>query len=88
MIKISAVWLVLVAANLEPRPSILVPLHGPDSQKIWINPRRVVSVRSPREVGKETLAPGVKCLIEMSNGKFVVVVDECDVVLEAIAPGP
>ena len=65
----------------------LVPLHGLEGQTIWVSPRKVVSVRTPRDMAENHYAPGVQCVLEMTNGTRVVVVDPCKDVLEALEPG-
>jgi hypothetical protein len=61
---------------------VLVPLNGPDGQIIWVNPEQVVSVRGPRGGRGVHFGPGVECLVEMSDGKFVNVTNPCDAVIE------
>jgi len=58
----------------------LVELHGLSGQKIDINPAEVVSVRKPRVTDQGYISKNVRCLITLADGKFVSIVDECDVV--------
>lgn len=62
----------------------LVALAGPDGQTIWVNPQEIVSVRTPR--GKDHFGSQVHCLLEMTDGKFVNVTDDCDAVRQKIKP--
>jgi hypothetical protein len=57
---------------------VLVQLSGPDGQWIDVNPREVVSVREPRVA--EHFAPGIKCLLHMTDGKIITVVEDCETV--------
>jgi len=56
----------------------LVQFTGPHGQPVGINPMEVVSVRPVRAT--ENFGPGIKCLIHTSDGKFIAVVETCDVV--------
>ena len=60
----------------------LVELTGPEKQIITINPETVVTLRAPRNKGH--LDNDVKCIIHTSDGKFVSVIEECDVVRERL----
>lgn len=64
---------------------VLVQLHGPNSQTIWVNPQEVVSVRAPRAA--DHFGGQVRCLIEMTDGKFVNVTDTCDDVIAVTGKG-
>ena len=55
---------------------LLIKLHGPDGQVIYINPMAVVSVRAPRK--GDTLGPELKCLLHTMDGKFIAVTEGCD----------
>lgn len=54
----------------------LAELMGIDGQIIEVNPKAVVSVRTVRP--GEHFGRGAKCLIHTSDGKFIVVVETCD----------
>jgi hypothetical protein len=54
----------------------LVMFHGPGGQVIWVNPDAVVSTRLPRQ--GEHFAPGIRCLINTSDGKFTLVMETCE----------
>jgi hypothetical protein len=54
----------------------LIELHGPNGQRVEVNPAQVSSVRVPRIV--DHFAPGTKCVVFMTDGKFATVTDDCD----------
>jgi hypothetical protein len=60
----------------------MIALTGPDSQRIDVAPSAIVSLREPR--GPEHFAPGVRCLLHMSDGRVVTVVETCDTVRERL----
>lgn len=57
----------------------LVVLHGIEGRPIMINPAHVTMLISapPGEKNKH-LVSGVNCMLHMSGGKFVTVVETCD----------
>ena len=67
---------------------VLVELHGPEGQRFFVNPAEITSVREP--VGKDKLhfAPGMRCIIVMTNGKFIPTRETCDEVRAAVARPP
>ena len=62
---------------------LLVTLHapGPGSQPVYVNPENVSSVREPRTINRAHFAPGTRCVLVMTNGLMVSVVEDCDEVL-------
>jgi hypothetical protein len=56
----------------------LIALHGPGDQTIYVNPKEVVSARAPRS--EEHFSPGVQCVLNMSDGKFNTVIEDCNIV--------
>jgi len=66
----------------------LVALNGPDGQVIYVNPAQILSVRAPRDYADNTVNPVIACAIEMSDGKFVNVIDNCEAVLAKIGARP
>jgi hypothetical protein len=54
----------------------LIQLTGPEHQMIELNPKSIVSMRSPRAA--EHFAPGMHCLIHTMDSKIVVVQERCD----------
>lgn len=55
---------------------ILIRLHGPDNQIIYINPTTVVSVRPPRSL--DHVSPTIHCLLHTTDGKFISVAETCE----------
>lgn len=61
----------------------LVLLHGPNGHEILINPATVTSMHAAIEGQKNQLVTDeVRCIINTSDGKFVSVVETCDVIRE------
>lgn len=58
----------------------LILLHGPGNQQIWVNPETITSVRVPLD--KDHLANGVRCVVNMGDGKFATVLEDCETVKE------
>jgi len=56
----------------------LIVLHGADHQPIAINEDEISSLRAPAEAehGGE-YAPGIRCVVVMTNGKFIGVTETC-----------
>ena len=63
----------------------LLALTGPGGQAIDINPRKIISLRDPRPQGH--VAKDVRCLISTEDGKFIGVIETCDVVLSKYNQG-
>jgi hypothetical protein len=61
----------------------LVEFTGPDHQQIVINADAVVSVREPRDT-ETHFHQKIECLIATNDGKFVGVIESCDVVRERL----
>lgn len=61
--------------------SVLILLHGPNGHEILINPATVSSMHAAIS-GKpnQLMTEEVKCLINTTDGKFLSVVESCDVV--------
>jgi hypothetical protein len=66
-----AILLTLVASQ----DVILIRLHGPEGQDIYVNPQAVVSVRAPRRT--DTVGPQLHCLLHTTDGKYIAVVETC-----------
>lgn len=64
----------------------LIELHAAGGAEIEINPREITSMRSRDEDSDRDshFAKGVQCLINLSDGKFVTVVESCADVLQKI----
>lgn len=55
---------------------ILLQFHGPGGQTIWVNPETVTSVREPKS--DDHFGHGVRCIINMDDGKFAAVTEDCE----------
>lgn len=73
----------------------LIVLHSVDGFETIINPEQIVILRPSSEAAKGTpnqlIVPGkgVRCIIGLTDGKFVSVVETCDAVralIETAAP--
>ena len=58
-------------------------LHGPDEQDIQLNVNEISSVREPRSV-ESHWKDEVHCVVFMTNGKFLGVVEDCAQVIQKI----
>jgi len=56
---------------------VMIILHSGSGVEIGINPSQVTNMRNP-EPGNKMFTPDVKCMINMSDGKFVTVRETCD----------
>lgn len=64
---------------------ILVTLHGPGNRSILVNPTQVTSLHaSTPSQPNRYLTDEVKCLIGLTDGKFVSVIEPCDTVKEIL----
>jgi hypothetical protein len=61
----------------------LIRLHTPDGQEIDVNASGIVTLRQPR-TGEEHFPRGAKCILNMADGKFNLVVEECQEVRRLI----
>jgi hypothetical protein len=58
----------------------MVRLTGLSHEKIDINPSNVASVRAPPPERQGHFHMAVRCVIYTADGKFIPVLEECDVV--------
>ena len=67
----------------------LILVHGPDGQEIELNVTEISSIRQIRkdasDVGVQHFARGVRCIVIMTNGKFIGVIETCREVVQKIA---
>ena len=66
---------------------VLIVLHNVDGGEVSINPEHVVALNHTSEASgrsNQIIAGGHKCVISLSNGKFVSVVEDCGMVRQAI----
>ena len=80
MSELSVIAQLLLALNL-------VEFTGPDKQMVEVNPDEIVSIREPRGEVQAHFHKDVKCLIFMSDGKFIGVIENCHVVVEKLGIG-
>jgi|1185.fasta_scaffold256461_2 hypothetical protein len=57
----------------------LVLLHGPDGRQIVVNPDSVTSMFKPAKMHDT-----VNCVVNLSDGKFISVIETCDYVKKTI----
>lgn len=66
----------------------LIVLHSIDGFEIFINPEQIIILRPTSEAAKGTpntlIAKGHACVIGLTDGKFVSVVEDCGTVRDAI----
>jgi hypothetical protein len=60
----------------------LVELSGPGGQRIFVSPSQIISVRQPRS--DQHFAPGTRCLVGTTDGKYLTVVEPCDEVRQKL----
>jgi hypothetical protein len=61
-----------------------IELHGPDDQRIFVNPDQIVSIREPRGMEQGHFAKGTRCLLTTSDGKYLTVRESCAQIKEAV----
>ena len=60
-------------------------LHGASGQMYWINIDQVSTLRAPIPSDLQASFPrGTQCVVFMTNGKFVSVVETCEVVYQLV----
>lgn len=58
----------------------VIILHGPDRHEIRVNPRQVTALHSPRpgaKKGDKLYDESINCLVNMTDGKHVAVIETC-----------
>ena len=63
-------WLILILLRL-------VLVHAPNGDEIEINPNEISSIREPREAGDTAFHKGVRCVLVMTNGRFIGTAEDC-----------
>jgi hypothetical protein len=60
----------------------IIALHAPDGREIAVNPAEITSLREarPDDTDDRYFAKGVRCQINLTDGKYVAVIEECAVV--------
>ena len=58
----------------------LIVLHTVDGREIVLNPAQVTSMREAHEANDPDRAftKDVRCMVNLADGKFVTVIEECD----------
>ena len=62
---------------------IFLLLHGPDGREVYINPEEITSLRADRAdqpKDSKMFTEGVHCMVNLSDGKYVTVVESCAVI--------
>jgi hypothetical protein len=66
----------------------LIVLHSVDGFELFVNPEHIIILRPTSEAARGTanqlIAKGHACVIGLSDGKFVSVVESCGTVRDAI----
>ena len=62
---------------------VMIILHSASGVEIDVNIATITNMRSP-EPGHKHFTPDVKCLINMSDGKFITVKETCEEVRRAM----
>jgi hypothetical protein len=78
------VLLIPLVACLVITPAVaqtLIELKGPEGQAIYVNTHEITSIREPRSMNKTHFAKGTNCVVMMTGGTFVAVLDRCVTVL-------
>ena len=62
----------------------LIYLHGPQKQEVEVNVLEISTIREPRKDAKGHFAEGVECLLYMTNGQAIQIVESCHAVIDRI----
>jgi len=62
----------------------LILVQAPGNQAIEINPRQISSIREPRDTEGQHWQKDVRCILSMTNGKFIAVVEDCKTIVEMV----
>ena len=61
----------------------LILVHAPDGREIEVNPKEISSLRN-RQDADGHFAPNVKCVLSMTNGKFIATMEDCKTIVEMV----
>jgi hypothetical protein len=64
--------------------ALFVLLHGPDGQEYYVATEQITTLRAPVRSDAAAFAPGVRCLVVTTSGKFVPAVESCGDIYKAI----
>ena len=62
----------------------LIFVHGPDNQRILLNVDEISSIREPRKATESHFGKDIRCLIFMTNGQFLGIMESCEEIHEKI----
>jgi len=62
----------------------LINVHGPDNQLIQLNANEISSLREQRENEEGHFGPNVRCIVFMTNGKFIGARETCPNIIREI----
>jgi hypothetical protein len=60
-----------------------VTVHAPDGHAIEVNPKEISSIRD-RSESEGHFHRDVACVLSMTNGKFIAVIEPCKAIVEMI----
>ena len=75
---------VLAALTFVVAAISLVVLHRADGYEVSINPHQVTSLRAPIGVTSKLVSGQTQCIVGLTDGKFVSVVEPCDLVKQLL----
>ena len=62
----------------------LIEMHGPEGQRVLVNPATVTSIRAPLKAGDKFLPRGTRCVVLMTNSRIIAVREDCEAVRAAL----
>jgi hypothetical protein len=66
----------------------LVLLHAPDGHEVAVNPAEITHMHAKRDAsGDKYFTKEAQCMINLSDGKFVTVIESCEIVRKLIKEG-
>lgn len=63
-----------------------ITLHAPDGRGVSINPEQITSLQHKNEKKNVAVNEKINCIINLSDGKFIGVIEDCDFVRGSIKP--
>ena len=57
--------------------ALMLILHGPDGHDVRIAPEQITALHSPPEPRSKNYPLNANCLINLTDGKFIAVVETC-----------
>ena len=71
--------MILIAAVLQ-----LIIVHMIDGRAVDVNPRHIVSLAHPKTGANKQFPDAVRCVISLTDGKFLSVAETCDEIRQLI----